>query len=63
MARDFPGESFFAIQYGTKHHEIVSSSNVMSIEPDLCLLWEGGSSGEVVFVDQLNKSLGRRGFL
>ena len=63
MARDFPGESFFAIQYGTKHHEIVSSSNAISIEPDLCLLREGGSSGEVVFVDQLNKSLRRRGFL
>ena len=54
---------FFVIQYGTKHHEIVSSSDVISIEPDLCLLWEGGSSGEVVFVNQLNKSLRRRGLL
>ena len=58
----FLWESFFVIQYGTKHCEIVPSSDVISIEPDLCLLWEGGSSGEVVFVDQLNKSLRRRGF-
>ena len=36
---------------------------MISIEPDLCLLREGGSPGEVVFVDQLNKSLRRRGFL
>ena len=33
------------------------------IEPDLCLLREGGSPSKVVFVDQLNKSLRRRGFL
>ena len=48
----------FMIQYGTKHHEIV-----IWIEPDLCLLREGGSPGEVVFVDQLYKSLRRRGLL
>ena len=63
MARDFPGERFFAIQYGTKHHEIVSSSNVISIEPDLCLLREGGSPSKVVFVNQLNKSLRKKGLL
>ena len=51
------------IQYGTKHHEIVSSTNVISTEPDLCLLREGGSPSKVVFVDQLNKSLRRRGLL
>ena len=51
------------IQYGTKHCEIVPSSDVISIEPDLCLLREGGSPGEVIFVNQLYKSLRRRGLL
>ena len=51
------------IQYRTKHHDIVYSTNVISIEPDLCLFREGRSPSEVVFVDQLNKSLRRRGLL